>query len=251
MTAIQTPGYRRVVVKAWSRLPTVVCIVVGLTFLTVPTVISAQSARKLNSAGFRLYKQGKFEEAIKKFRGAVKADSGYALGHYNLAATMALLRNKYPCQYEAGEILEHLAEAVSLDKRRRKRMRKDSDFDSVRETFQYQIINGLSLGKSSHVRKILMNVEEWFGPSPGVRGPMGKIIFMDNKSVSVGWYVPVDDDGRGGGLEFKDGTYKVNRNDVRIEVGGETYTGLLDDNGTLDMDGLPGPFGDSAEECGL
>lgn len=251
MTVIKTPGHRRVVVRAWSRLPAVICIVVGLTFLTVPTVISGQSARKLNSKGFRLYKQGKFQEAIEKFREAVKAGPKYALGHYNLAATMALLRDKKPCEYEAGEILEHLAEAVSLDKRRRKRMRKDADFDSVRETFEYQIINGLSLGKSSHVKKILMTVEEWYGPSPGVRGPIGTLLFMDNKRVRVGRYVPVDDEGRGGGLEFKKGTYTVDANMVTIEVGGETYSGMLDEDGSLDIDGLPGPFGDSQDECGV
>ncbi|MGV3623673.1 MAG: copper resistance protein NlpE N-terminal domain-containing protein [Archangium sp.] len=98
-------------------------------------------APELNTEGFELYKKGRYAEALDKFRAAIAADGNHALAHYNFAATLGLLRKRGQiCEFDAYQstILEHLAQSVSLDERRRTRMRRDADFDSVRDTLGYQ-----------------------------------------------------------------------------------------------------------------
>ena len=79
---------------------------------------SAQSARALNTEGFRLYQAGKYPEALEKFEAAAQADPKLALAHYNVAATLGVLRKQGQiCPYSAHRqtILERLNTAIRLD----------------------------------------------------------------------------------------------------------------------------------------
>lgn len=98
-------------------------------------------APELNTEGFRLYQQGKYGEALEKFRGAIAADQTHALAQYNFAATLAVLRKRgKTCEFDAYQstILEHLTQSVTLDERRRARMQRDADFEVVRDSLGYQ-----------------------------------------------------------------------------------------------------------------
>ncbi|MFY0523219.1 hypothetical protein ACN28I_08560 [Archangium gephyra] len=108
---------------------------------------SAQSARALNTEGFRLYQAGKYPEALEKFEASAQADPKFALAHYNVAATLGVLRKQGQiCPYSAHRqtILERLNLAVRLDPRRLTRARQDADLDPIRDTLGWQKLLGRS-----------------------------------------------------------------------------------------------------------
>jgi hypothetical protein len=135
-------------------------------------ILAASPAAPLNTEGFKLYQAGKYPEALEKFRAAVTADEAHALSHYNLAATLGLLRGQGKvCEFDAYQptILEHLERAVQLDEGRRKRMQRDKDFDSVRGTLRYQQLLGRSATREKDV-KPLVTALTWYTPAVGAYG---------------------------------------------------------------------------------
>lgn len=143
----------------------------------------AQSAAQLNAQGFDAYKQQRYADALEKFRTAIERDERYALAHYNLAATLGLLRSKgQVCEFDAyqGSIVRELERSIQLDPRRRKRALEDSDFTSVHETIGWQRVKGLTVAK--HARDILTAVH-WYGPSPGAYGPTSELRFAADGTV--------------------------------------------------------------------
>ena len=87
-------------------------------------------AVKANTEGFRLYQRKALEPALVLFRRAVSEDDGYALAHYNLAATLSRLVTENLCAYLSAdeEVLTELTRAIALDPGRRARALSDSDF---------------------------------------------------------------------------------------------------------------------------
>lgn len=151
--------------------------------VTAALPVFAQSAAALNARGFDAYKQQRYAEAIEQFRAAIERDERYALAHYNLAATLALLRSKgQVCEFDAyqGTILTELERSIQLDARRRKRALEDSDFESVHATLGWQRVKGLTVAK--HAREMLTAVH-WYGPSPGAYGPTSELRFEADGTV--------------------------------------------------------------------
>src|SRR6186997_1552832 len=112
-----------------------------LLALTLAAPSPAQSARALNTEGFRLYQAGKYPEALEKFEAAAQADPKLALAHYNVAATLGVLRKKGKiCDYSAYRetIVERLTRSVELDPRRLTRAKADADLDPIRDTLGWQ-----------------------------------------------------------------------------------------------------------------
>ncbi|MEW5741136.1 MAG: hypothetical protein AB1938_19595 [Myxococcota bacterium] len=143
----------------------------------------AQSAAQLNAQGFEAYKKQQYQVAIEKFQQAIAHDEGYALAHYNLAATLALMRKKgLTCQFDAYQstILSALERSIELDPRRRKRALEDSDFESVHQTIGWQRVKGLTVAKEA--KDILIAVH-WYGPSPGAYGPLTELRFVRDGTV--------------------------------------------------------------------
>ncbi|GMU61873.1 MAG: hypothetical protein AMXMBFR34_36360 [Myxococcaceae bacterium] len=143
----------------------------------------AQSAAQLNAQGFEAYKEQQYPEALQKFQEAIAHDEKYALAHYNLAATLALMRSRgLTCQFDAYQatILAALERSIALDPRRRKRALEDSDFESIHQTIGWQRVKGLTVEK--HARDILIAVH-WYGPSPGAYGPLSELRFGKDGAV--------------------------------------------------------------------
>src|SRR5690242_15593034 len=150
-----------------------------LLALTLAAPSPAQSARALNTEGFRLYQAGKYPEALEKFEAAARADPKFALAHYNVAATLGVLRKKGEiCQYSAHRqtILERLNTAVQLDPRRLARAKEDADLDPIRDTVGWQRLLGRSPAKQADVPELLRQVT-WFSPGEGVYGSTRKLTF--------------------------------------------------------------------------
>lgn len=145
-------------------------------------LLAASPAAPLNTEGYRLYRAGQYEAALEQFRAAVKADERHALSHYNLAATLALLRGQGKvCEVEAyqGRILSALERAVQLDRRRLARAKVDPDFTSIHDTLGYQRLLGRSPRSLRDVRPLLVAVT-WLGPAPGAFGNLYTLDLTDD-----------------------------------------------------------------------
>ncbi len=215
----------------------------------------AQSARDLNTEGYRLYLKGKFPEALEYFRRAVAADPDYALGRYNLACTLGVLRKQGPgavCRYDAykSAILDQLEEALRLDPKTREKMGTDTDLDSVRDTVRYLRLLGYSPAGQDDIGAILTAVS-WFGPASGAFGPAATVDFRQDGTLTLTLL-----DTTGGDVKHTEfaGTYIVSASRITIildrPVGGVSrFEGAMLPGGSLDMPGLPSPFSDDPHEC--
>ena len=150
-------------------------------------LLAASPAAKLNTQGFRLYQAKDYPAALQKFSEAVRADEGHALAHYNLAATLGLLRGQgKTCEFDAYQstILQHLEAAVRLDERRRARMKVDRDLDSVRDTLRYQLLAGRSPSREKDVAPLVVAVT-WTLPSTGAYGNPLTLDFSSGGSFTL------------------------------------------------------------------
>lgn len=221
-------------------------LLVSLLF-AVPAL--AHSAKELNAEGFRLYQAGKFPEALEKFQAAYQADPKYALGWYNSAATLGVLRKQDKvCEHEAYRetIVQQLTTAVKLDPRRLARAKEDADFEPIRDTLGWQRLLGRSPRKVADVPVLLRQVS-WFGPGVGVYGTTKKLRFQDGGRVEL-WRKTVDDTGMPK-EETVTGTYTVRGRTVELRFPGmKPLKGTLTVGGALKVDGLD-LFTDSPSEC--
>jgi len=216
----------------------------------------AQSARDLNTIGFRLYAEGRYAEALEYFESAVEADPTYALAHYNYACTLGVLRDMGPefvCRYDAYKwrILDYLEESVRLDPDRTERMKDDPDLECVHDTFRYQRLLGLSPNDPDDALLILQRVS-WYAFNAGAFGPAGGITFHEDGTLTL-WKLDVS-------------TSEVTRleHTGRLSVTGAEMEMVLDDpisgrrrfplelstDGVLSVPGLPfQPFIDDPRDC--
>lgn len=103
-----------------------------------------QLAKAMNTVGFRAYRAGLYELAIRYFAQAYASqeslpwDEKYLLPLFNLAATEARLG-------KTDAALGHLEELLSTGEERsryRTKVQRDSDFDSLRDSPGYQLLMG-------------------------------------------------------------------------------------------------------------
>ncbi|MDY7227927.1 hypothetical protein [Hyalangium rubrum] len=212
----------------------------------------ATTAKVLNTEGFRLYQEGKYPEALEKFREAVGKDPKHALAQYNVAATLGVLRKQGKvCEYEAypSTILQYLIASVKLDPKRLKRAKEDADLEPIRETLGWQRLLGRAPTRTADVPEILKKVR-WYAHSQGVYGTIGKLTFQDGGKV-VRWKKTPQEDGSMKEEEIT-GTYKVKGRKVEVSFPGQAPdTGTItgdDTSGKLSFKGL-GDFYDFPSEC--
>jgi tetratricopeptide (TPR) repeat protein len=221
-----------------------------LLALTLALPSSAQSARDLNTEGFRLYQAGKYPEALEKFEAAARADPKHALAHYNVAATLGVLRKQGQiCPYSAHRrtILERLNTAIRLDPRRLARAKEDADLDPIRDTLGWQRLLGLSPEKQADVPELLRRVS-WFSPGEGIYGSTRKLTFSEGQRVVL-WRRLIQDKSDPTRTEEVTGTYSVKgRNFTLTFPGRKPLTGKMTTGGTLEVAEL-GKFLDSPSEC--
>lgn len=218
-----------------------------LLALVLAAPSSAQSARALNTEGFRLYQAGKYPEALEKFEAAAQTDPRYALAHYNVAATLGVLRKQGQiCPYSAHRetILERLNTAIRLDPRRLARAKEDADLDPIRDTVGWQRLLGRSPTRQADVPEILRRVT-WFSPGEGVYGSTRKLTFPDRKRVVL-WRRIIEDPTR---TEEQTGTYTLKGRTITLSFPGrKPIPGRMTTRGVLEFEEL-GMFLDSPSEC--
>ncbi len=219
-----------------------------LALLLSPAALG-QSAKVLNTDGFRLYQAGKYAEALEKFRAAAQADPKHALAHYNVAATLGVLRKQgQVCQHDAYRetIVEYLTTSVKLDARRLARAKVDADLDPIRDTLGWQRLLGRSPGRAADV-PILLRQVTWYGPGVGVYGTVQRLRFQPGGKV-LQWRRIIQDEGPPKEEEIS-GTYTVKGRNVEVRLPGhKPQRGSLSPEGVLTVGEL-GSFTDSPSEC--
>jgi len=220
-----------------------------LLALTLAAPAPAQSARALNTEGFRLYQAGKYPEALEKFEAAAKADPKLALAHYNVAATLGVLRKQgQVCQHEAyrSTILERLNVSIRLDPKRLARAKVDADLDPIRDTLGWQKLLGVSPEKQANVPELLRRVS-WFSPGEGVYGSTRRLTFPDGKRVVL-WRRLIEGEDPSRTQEVT-GSYTVKGRDFTLTFPGKKpLRGKMTPRGVLEVEEL-GTFLDSPSEC--
>ncbi|WP_426752442.1 hypothetical protein [Myxococcus sp. Y35] len=223
--------------------------VLPLLLLALSGAASTPAARELNTQGFRLYQAGRYPEALERFQASARESPGYALAHYNLAATLGVLRKQgQVCEYSAHRdvIVEHLSRAVSLDARRLTRAREDADFDPIRDTLGWQKLQGRSPQREADVPALLRDVS-WFGPGVGVYGTTQRLRFAARGRVTL-WTKEVDANGTPREKQTR-GRYSVSGRQVTLRLNGRPpVEGTLTQTGALTFPGWE-TFTDSPSEC--
>jgi tetratricopeptide (TPR) repeat protein len=208
----------------------------------------APSARTLNTQGFRLYQAGQYPEALEKFQAAAQADPKMALAHYNVAATLGVLRKKGKiCDYSAYRetILERLTRSVELDPRRLARAKQDADLDPIRDTLGWQRLLGLSPQNEADVPKLLRRVT-WFKLDTGMARE--KLTFPDARRVVLE-RTGFDEETQRVTTRKRTGTYTLRGRTLRVTLLNEPpVQGTLTDKGALQL-GTLGTFTDLPPEC--
>jgi tetratricopeptide (TPR) repeat protein len=233
------------------RTLSIVCL--ALVLLGWGGEAGAQTARKYNTKGYRLYKKKDYVNALKLFQKAVDEDERYAQAHYNLACTYGVLRKlDRVCDHDAyrSTIIDHLKKAIRYGPKFRRTMRKDADLQPVHDTFAWQLLIGLSPKKTADVKRILRAVS-WFGPSPGAYGPTGGVTFKA-RTVEV-WKRTFDKEGNLGQKKHR-GTYTVKGSRITIKLqkaldGKKVFKGTLNSDGELSFPESLGKFTDDPDEC--
>jgi hypothetical protein len=207
---------------------------------------AGSAADRLNAEGFSFYRQRKYHEAAGVFRRALKRDPKHALANFNLAATLGVFRKLgQVCQEEAyvGTILQYLTTAIESDPGRKGRMKSDTDFDTIRDSFGYQKLLGFSPKKPEDLKRILVGVA-WNGPSPGALGPVSRLKFSEGGRLRLSRHDPES-------LKWKDedGRYELDGLKINLKLGEKAFVGELGEDGTLNVPELPGPFTDDKNEC--
>lgn len=182
----------------------------------------ADLARELNSKGYNLYKQAKYEKALEMFKKSYEADDTYYLAHYNFACTLGVLMKKeYEFWYDRKEeAIEHIKRVVELKPSYVDQIKKDPDLDLLRGRFNYYLALGLLPNKTDDVKRILSGLS-WYIEGPGIYQYIGGASFALDNTFYL-WYYSTTffRDSKSNKLEYR-GIYSVNGNRIVLRLNKE------------------------------
>lgn len=221
--------------------------------LILLVALVSSGAPELNTEGFRLYQQGKYVEALDTFREAVAADEKHALAHYNLAATLGRLRTLgHTCDLQASrsDVIHHLRAAIALDERRRARMLKDADFDSVRDSLGYQRLVNRDPANEKDVRALLVALT--FESQRGLWGPPVRLDLNADGTLKLTQLVLSED--LDPTWQTTSGTWKVKGRTVTLTLtknisGVTTASGTFNEGGGLTFETPMWSLSSDGAEC--
>ncbi len=139
-------------------------------------------SKLFNKFGFRAYKKNDMTLAASLFRCAFLEDDNNYLAHYNYASVFAIFNSQnadFCNSVYLVESMKHLGASINLNENRRVRVKKDSDFNSVRDDYEYKL---LTINPNASAAFILTTMKTWFGPQQGIHGT-SRLIFLDNQVV--------------------------------------------------------------------
>ncbi len=183
-------------------------------------------AKKLNSQGYNLYKQGKYRKALVLFNRARKSDRNYAVAHYNFACTASIISRKYQCLNSdkmqrlvtLDKVIEALNQSIRLDARRKAKSQTDPDLKALRNTYAYyRNVLHYSPNNNSQLRQILRRLDwtQAFGFYPH-HGSPASIKFGSNTFTTTA-----------NNGSKKTGAYTLHHGLIKLTLGAKTATGRL------------------------
>ncbi len=229
-------------------------------------------AKRLNTKGYRLYKQGKYYQALPWFQQATQADSNYMLGQYNLACTASIVLNSFDCRQDEGlleiadpdRIFSALQKTLALNPQRLAKIKTDPDLAMVRKSYRYyRDILGYSVHNNRQFKEILMNVDwtsdtaGWFLPDRLTFKANGTVILeqssftyrdKNGQKVTVMYSSQIPDIAYANGRTVnenrvhKTGKYQLANGMVTVEFDSKTkgklrVSGRINENGELNFAG--------------
>ena len=204
----------------------IIRLVMIAVFIFAPNIISAEPinnralAKEFNNQGYELYKQGKYENALKMFEKSFTADDSFFLPHYNYACTLGvLMKRKYEEWWERKEeAISHLQKVVNLNPSYLTKIKTDPDLDKLRKCFSYYMVIGLSTKKSSDVKQILCGLS-WYIEGLGIYQYIGGASFFTDNSFCLWYYPPkyYENAFDSSNLEYK-GSYSINGNRITLKL---------------------------------
>ncbi len=197
-----------------------------------------EKAKQLNIQGFRLYKQGKYKQALPLFHRATQTDSRYALAQYNLACTAAIIARGNQCFQDEelsnlltlGHIMAALKQSIKLDAKRKDKSQIDPDLAQVRQAYPYyHDILHYSPNNDHQLRQMLkkINWQQAAGFYPH-QGKPARVIFGSHSVTAI----------NNKGLR-RSGRYSLNNGLITLTFasekdGQQQITGrLIDNDGTF------------------
>lgn len=166
----------------------IVSIGVVVISITISIFGDSSAARQLNADGYKLYQQGRYNDAMVLFKKACDADPRFDLAYYNYACTLGvLMKNDYPEWYTyKSEALQYLKKAVTLNRKTIEKMKKDTDLDVLRKEFEFYTILGLTPLRT-HDTRVLLTSLTWYVQGPGIMAVIGGIHFLPDGTFKL-WY---------------------------------------------------------------
>lgn len=202
------------------RLITIVFIILVPLTISAELIDKRTLAKEFNNQGYELYKQGKYENALKMFEKSIKTDDSFYLPHFNYACTLGvLMKRKYEEWYDRKEeAILHLQKVVDLNPSYVTKIKNDPDLDKLRKCFSYYMVIGLSTKKSSDVKQILCGLL-WYIEGLGIYQYIGGASFFVDNSFRLWYYPPKYYNSAFGSsnLEYK-GTYSINGNRITLKL---------------------------------
>lgn len=221
---------------------------------TSPVSQAHQQARKLNTKGFRLYRQGQYYQALPLFKKATQADKNYVFGQYNLACTASIVLTDFDCGHDDllefvdfDLIITALKQAISLDPKRRAKSQTDPDLALVRKSFRYyHEILGYSIHNDQQLKAMLVGIDwqtefRWYHAEP-----IGQLMFSTDGQVTLKTAAMIEGEIPRGSKpwtnSYRRGRYQVSNGTVTLIFNSDRYgrqqiTGQLDNQGVLRFDG--------------
>lgn len=183
-----------------------------------------EKAKLLNTKGFILYEEKKYEEALQYFEKAFIADDTYYLAHYNYACTVGVLlkQNRMIWSRYIQSAIEHLSKVLELNPDYISKMESDPDLEIIRKEYDYLIMLGLSPNEDEDIKEILIRMN-WYIPHSGIFGNIGSVNFTENNKVILS-YDPIErfnfenqSKTEASGYKYT-GTYTIENNEIIIKL---------------------------------
>lgn len=192
------------------------------------TQAEGKSVKQINSEGFELYKQGKYEDALIYFKKSFEADEAYYRAHYNYACTVSILYARDVCGYQEDleSVFTHLEKTVQLKPEYKTKMRKDPDLKPLRQFYRFYMIAGYDVKEEKDLFEVLTSIS-WYGPKPGVYPANPVFKFNTDHSVKIGALTVSPDGMMGSEYEYQTGRYTLEGNKIRITL--EKKTGNMNE----------------------
>lgn len=105
-------------------------------------------ALQLNNAGYALYNQKNYEEAIVFFRASLKLKPDYEFANYNLACSLSLMHGQGK-KVDTDEIMRRLSRSLDLDPKKLQHMKSDPDLGPMMEFKEFRDFVGMESMQSS------------------------------------------------------------------------------------------------------